>query len=389
MAKSDITAAKKAPFVRFVKREGMKKRTVALYYICAVAAALLIGAVILACIGVNVFDYFGKMLTVGIAGSALPLRQIENYLNSFVPLVITTIGLSLAFKMKFWNIGGEGQFIVGAIVSSAIAFGCPDLPAWFLLLLMFFGGGICAGLYGLITAIFKVKFGTSETLLTLMLNYVALYFLAFLGNTQGEWNIFLNPESVRPIFGKFGENAVMPVIPLGGFSLNITVIVAILIVVLVRLYYGKTKHGYELLVVGDSPNTARYAGMNVGKIILRTVFFSAFLVGLAGAFRVSSMGTLSESVTNDVGWTGVVVAWLAKLNPFGILLVSALINVLQIGSQAAATSYMQIDANFADLLQGIILFIVLACDFFIRFRVIIRGREEKPKNEGKAEKEEG
>ena len=249
--------------------------------------------------------------------------------------------------------------------------------------------GICAGLYGLITAIFKVKFGTSETLLTLMLNYVALYFLAFLGNTQGEWNIFLNPESVRPIFGKFGENAVMPVIPLGGFSLNITVIVAILIVVLVWLYYGKTKHGYELLVVGDSPNTARYAGMNVGKIILRTVFFSAFLVGLAGAFRVSSMGTLSESVTNDVGWTGVVVAWLAKLNPFGILLVSALINVLQIGSQAAATSYMQIDANFADLLQGIILFIVLACDFFIRFRVIIRGREEKPKNEGKAEKEEG
>ena len=127
-------------------------------------------------------------------------------------------------------------------------------------------------------------------------------------------------------------------------------------------------------MVGDSPNTARYAGMRVNTIVIRTIFLSAALIGLAGAFYVSSAGTLSTSVTNDVGWTGVIVAWLAQLNTIGIVVASLLITVLQFGSQVAGASYSTIDANFADLLQGIILFIVLAADFFTRFKLVRGGK---------------
>ena len=128
-------------------------------------------------------------------------------------------------------------------------------------------------------------------------------------------------------------------------------------------------------MVGDSPSTARYAGMPVGKIVVRTIFLSAALIGLAGAFYVSSAGTLSASVTNDVGWTGIVVAWLAKLNTAGIVLASLLITVLQFGCQSASTTYPSIDANFANLLQGVILFAVLAADFFTRFKLVKQSKE--------------
>lgn len=153
---------------------------------------------------------------------------------------------------------------------------------------------------------------------------------------------------------------------------------AIAICVILYIYLNYTKRGYEIAVVGDSPNTARYAGMKVGRIVIRTIFLSAALIGLAGAFHVSSAGILSASPTNDVGWTGIVVAWLAKLNTAGIVAASLLITVLQFGCQAASATYPSIDANFANLLQGVILFIVLAADFFTRFR-LVRTRKEGAK----------
>ena len=148
------------------------------------------------------------------------------------------------------------------------------------------------------------------------------------------------------------------------------VIFAVLIGILIYVYLKYTKQGYEIAVVGDSPGTAHYAGMKVNRIILRTVFLSACLIGLAAAFKVGTVGILSTTVTDDVGWTGIIVAWLAQLNTIAIFVISALIGVLQYGSTAAAATFAQVDSSFADMLQGAILFLVLAADFLIRFRVV-------------------
>ena len=342
------------------------------FYLAAVLAALILGAVILLSMGVDPIAYYTRMFTMGTIGNKIAYKAFENYLKDFVPLVLTSVALSLAFKMRFWNIGGEGQFIMGAISAAFVAFKLgPVLPSAVTLILMCLAAMVVAGLYGLLVAALKVKFGTNETLLTLMLNYVALYVLIFLGETKAEWNFFLDESSVRPVFASFAQWVKFPAIPTGGkFTLNICVILAFLIGAFVWFYLRKTKHGYEISVVGDSADTARYAGMKVNTIVLRTVFLSACLIGLAAAFKVGTAGILSTAITNDVGWTGIIVAWLSQLNTAAIFLVSALICVLHYGSTAAAATFSQVDSSFANMLQGLILFLVLAVDFFIRFRVV-------------------
>ena len=131
-----------------------------------------------------------------------------------------------------------------------------------------------------------------------------------------------------------------------------------------------TKHGYEIAVVGDSVGTARYAGMKVDRIVLRTVFLSACLIGLAAAFKVGTAGVLATSITDDVGWTGIIVAWLSQMNTAVIFVVSALIGMLRYGSTVAAATFARVDSSFANMLQGAILFLVLAADFCTRFKVV-------------------
>ncbi|MGN0561899.1 MAG: ABC transporter permease [Candidatus Fimenecus sp.] len=366
------------PLVRVVKRDRIHPLLKVAFYLLAILFALTVGGVLLFAIGVNPLVLYKDMFTIGMLGSRFAYKSVEGLLTIFVPLLITSLALSLSFKMRFWNIGGEGQFIIGALAAATVAlkFG-NSMPSFPLLVLMFVASMLCAGLYGGIVALLNVRFRTNETLLTLMLNYIALYLLRFFGETQAPWNFYLSDESVRPVFQKFPEAAFMPTISIGKFSLNISFIFAILICVGVYFYLKKTKQGYEISVVGDSANTARYAGMNVPKIIVRTMFLSAALIGLAGGFYVSGAKVLSTSVTNNVGWTGIIVAWLAKLNTFAIFGVALLISIMQYGVQAASTQFPIIDSNFADLLQGIILFFVLAADFFIRFKLVFRKNAKK------------
>lgn len=342
------------------------------FYLAAVVIALLLGAVVLSSLGVDPLAYYTRMFTMGTIGNKIAYKVFENYLKDFVPLVLTSIALSLAFKMRFWNIGGEGQFILGAISAAFVAFKAgPLLPGVVTLILMCLAAMIVAGLYGVLVAALKVKFGTNETLMTLMLNYIALYILMFLGETKADWNFFLDESSVRPVFASFSKIVSFPSIPLfGKFRLNICVILTILIGILVFVYLKYTKHGYEITVVGDSIGTARYAGMKVNAIVLRTVFLSACLIGLAAAFKVGTAGILSTSITDDVGWTGIIVAWLSQLNTAVIFVVSALICMLHYGSTVAAATFSQVDSSFANMLQGAILFLVLAADFYTRFRVV-------------------
>lgn len=367
-----------------VKRDNCPIWKKCMFYFLAVIAALTLGGVLLLAMGVNPFDYYYQMFTMGTVGNRIAYKTYMNYLKEYLPLVLTSVALSLAFKMKFWNIGGEGQFIVGAVSAAYIAlkFG-GDLPVWLTLIIMCLAAMIVAGLYGLLAAFLKVKFGTNETLMTLMMNYIALYFLYFLGETKADWNLFLQEESARPVFKSFSDVVAFPSISFGGkFQLNICFILTLIIGVIVYVYTKHTKHGYEISVVGDSMGTAHYAGMKVNRIILRTVFISAALIGLAAAFKVGTAGVLSTSITEDssnsgVGWTGIIVAWLAQLNTGMIFLVSALICVLRYGSTIAAATFAQVDSSYANMLQGVILFLVLAADFFIRFRIVRTKKGEK------------
>ena len=361
-----------------VKRDSCPLWKKLCFYLLAVLAALIIGGILLMILGVNPFQYYGRMFTMGMIGNKNAYKTFENYLKVFVPLALTSVALSLAFKMRFWNIGGEGQFIIGAIAATTVAFKAgPILPQFPTLLLMCLAAMLCAGVYGAMVAALKVKFGTNETLLTLMLNYVALYILIFLGETKASWNFFLNPDSARPTFGSFSALAAFPKIPMGKFGLNVCVIFTFVIGAILFVYLRYTKHGYEIAVVGDSPNSAHYAGMKVNLIVLRTVFLSACLIGLAAAFKVGTAGILSTSFTDDVGWTGIIVAWLSQLNTIVIFLVSALISMLHYGSTVAAATFSKVDSSFANMLQGVILFLVLAADFFIRFKIVATKKEEK------------
>ena len=355
-----------------VKRENCPLIKKCGLYLAAVALALLMGALLLLALGVDPIAYYTRMFTMGTIGNKIAYKTYINYLKEFVPLALTSVALSLAFKMRFWNIGGEGQFILGAISAAMVAFKLgPILPNGLTLLVMCLAAMVVAGLYGLGVAALKVKFGTNETLMTLMLNYVAVYILNYIGETKAEWNFFLQADSQRPVFEKFASIVSFPSIPMGkNFTLNVCVILTLLIGVIVFVYLKYTKHGFEINVVGDSAGTARYAGMKVNTIVLRTVFLSAALIGLAAAFKVGTAGVLSTSITDDVGWTGIIVAWLSQLNTGAIFVVSALISVLNFGSVQAATTFAQVDSSFANMLQGVILFLILAADFFIRFRIV-------------------
>ncbi|MBR4990740.1 MAG: ABC transporter permease [Oscillospiraceae bacterium] len=355
-----------------VKRDNCPLWKKCCLYLGAVVLALLLGAVLLISLGVDPIAYYTRMFTMGTVGNKIAYKVWINYLKELVPLALVSVALSLAFKMRFWNIGGEGQFILGAISAAFVAFKAGGvLPNGVTLLLMCLAAMITAGLYGLFVAALKVKFGTNETLMTLMLNYVALYILVFLGEAKADWNFFLDAESARPVFASFAKIVSFPGIPMGGkFTLNICVILTVLIGILVYVYLRFTKHGYEISVVGDSAGTAHYAGMKVNRIVLRTVFLSAALIGLAAAFKVGTAGILSTAITDDVGWTGIIVAWLSQLNTAVIFAVSALICVLHYGSTVAAATFAQVDSSFANMLQGVILFLVLAADFYTRFKIV-------------------
>ena len=214
-----------------VKRENCPLIKKCGLYLAAVALALLMGALLLLALGVDPIAYYTRMFTMGTIGNKIAYKTYINYLKEFVPLALTSVALSLAFKMRFWNIGGEGQFILGAISAAMVAFKLgPILPNGLTLLVMCLAAMVVAGLYGLGVAALKVKFGTNETLMTLMLNYVAVYILNYIGETKAEWNFFLQADSQRPVFEKFASIVSFPSIPMGkNFTLNVCVILTLLI----------------------------------------------------------------------------------------------------------------------------------------------------------------
>ena len=353
----------KTPLIRLAKREGMDKRTVWAIRVGSILLALLLGALVIAISGVNPFKAYGTIIT-GALGKKTAIRQT---VKIAVPLLGCALAIAPCFKMRFWNIGAEGQITAGAIAASYFAlYWVGKVPSAVLLLIMGAAGAVAGGIWALIPAFFKARWNTNETLFTLMMNYIIIGVVRWL---QG------GPWEGRPgsqIIPMFDQSAWLPEV----FGVHCGWIIVLVLVVVMHLYMNYTKHGYEIAVIGDSSNTARYAGMNVGRIMMRTMFLSGSISGLVGFIIVSGANhTLYDGVAGGVGFTAISVAWLAQLNPFAMIIIASMLAVLTKGSQTLNTR-MQVPSTIADILTGFILLCMLGCEFFINYKISVRREKE-------------
>lgn len=353
-------AVKHDPLIHIVKRAEKTRGQILLLRLEAVLISLIAGGVFIFAIGYNPFEIYGTILS-GAFRSKMAIQATVKYA---IPLTISSLGVTLAFRMKFWNIGAEGQIIAGAICASYFALFHAEWNHWLLIAVMFLAGLVGGGLWGLIPAFFKVKYDTNETLFTLMLNYIALHIVSYL--RDGPWK---DPGAAGfAKIARFNKNAALDKV----FGVHVGWIIALILVAIVYVYLSRTKQGYEISVVGESQETARYAGMNVKRVILRTMFFSGAACGICGMVQATGSDiTLTIAVAGGVGFTAIIVAWLSQLNPLVILLVSFLFSVLEKGSGVVQSTY-GLSTDCADVLQGIILFFILGCEFFIRYAFTIR-----------------
>ena len=279
-------------------------------------------------------------------------------------LLLIAIGLTPAFKMKFWNIGAEGQILVGGAATAALMIYAGDsLPTPVLMILMFVASMAAGVIWGVIPAIFKAYFNTNETLFTLMLNYVAMqvvtYCIVFWENPKGSNTVGIINQATKggwlpELFGqKYGWN----------------VVIVLILTVGMFIYLKYCKQGYEIAVVGESENTARYAGIQVKKVIIRTMAISGAICGIAGFVIVSGAShTISTATAGGRGFTAIIVAWLSKFNTFIMVAVSFGIVFMNQGAVQIATQY-GLNENASNVLLGIILFFLIGAEFFINYRV--------------------
>ena len=323
----------------------------------AIVAALLVTAVVIMLLThKNPLQVYGSMIS-GAFGTEL---RIWSLLQNIAILLCISLAVTPAFKMRFWNCGAEGQVLVGGLATVAVMMFLGDsmpLPMlWIVMVVAAVGAGI---LWALLPAVSKSLWNTNETLFTLMMNYVATQLVAFFLKAfvkNGSGVLSPMPEYGLPtLFGK-------------DYLLNI-VIVAIL-TVLVYIYLKYTKQGYEISVVGESENTARYIGINVKKVIIRTLVVSGALCGIAGLLLVGGTNhTISTTTVGGRGFTAIMVSWLAKFDPLYMVLTTFLIVFLDKGTQQVATDFRMPNA-LSDIVTGIILLFIIGCEFFLQYKIV-------------------
>lgn len=355
-----MTTQPKEPLLRMAKRDSISPRAAWGIRAAAFLLALITGGLLLLLLGHNPITVYSAMIS-GAWGSPTVARET---VKIAVPLLITSIGISLAFRMKFWNIGAEGQITAGAMCATYFAlFWADSIPQVPLLLLMCAAGAIGGGLWALVPAFFKARWGTNETLFTLMMNYIIIGVVKWLQG--GPWEKI--PRGSQQI-EQFASNACLPRV--AGVYCGWIVVLAL--TVFMFLYMKYTKHGYEIAVIGDSVNTARYAGMNVGRIMMRTMFLSGAICGLVGFMVASGANmTLSDTVAAGNGFTAITVAWLSQLNAFAMIIISLMLAILSKGAETLQTRLM-VPTSISDIITGILLFCMLGCEFFINYRLIFR-----------------
>ena len=326
----------------------------------AIALALICSAVITMLVtSENPIQIFATIID----GSFGSERKFMILLQNTAMLLCIALALTPAFKMRFWNIGGEGQALAGALASAACMILMKDQSNLLVIPCMVLTSILAGALWGAIPAFFKAKFGTNETLFTLMMNYVAIQLVAYFSvvweNPKGSGTIgVINPMT------KVGW---LPEILGNKYALNILIVAVLTVGMYIYLKY--TKQGYEISVVGESERTARYIGIKVEKVVIRTMLISGAICGLAGLLLVGGTNhTLNSSIVDGRGFTAVMVSWLGKFNPIWMVLTSFLLVFLGRGAGEIATDF-GLNASFGDILTGIILFFIIGSEFFINYKI--------------------
>ena len=356
------------PLLHIAKRDQMIWWKAWLIRAAAIVAALVVSGVVITLLtGLNPLKVYAEM----VKGNFSNPRLFWTLLQKTSILLCISLAVTLAFKMKFWNCGGEGQVLAGCMAAAAcMIYMGNSAPNWLIILCSLVTSLLAGALWGVIPALFKAQYNTNETLFTLMMNYVAINLVKIL---QVLWERPKNSGNV----GTINMQTKAGWLPkLFGQQYLLTVLIVAAVCVLVYVYLKKSKHGYEITVVGESQNTARYIGINVKKVIIRTMLVSGAICGLAGFLLVngSSAPTIGPNSVGGQGFTAMLVSWMAKFSPFTMVLTSGLIIFLQQGSVAIATRFGLHD-SLSDIVTGIILFFIIGCEFFIQYQVRIRHKK--------------
>ena len=362
------------PLIRMAKRGELLPawKSWGIRVIALLLSLIVSGIVIVMVSGLNPAAVFATMLDGAVGTSKRAWVTVRDAMT----LLCIAVGLAPAFKMRFWNIGAEGQILVGAIASAACMIYLKALPTPVLLLVMICASLVAGGIWGFFPGVFKARWNTNETLFTLMMNYIAIqltsYFVALWENPFGSNSVgVINSQHKQgwlPNLFSDGYNK--------DFGWNVIIVLAVTI--LMYLYMNKSKHGYEIAVIGDSENTARYAGIRVNRAYVRTIILSGAICGLAGFVAVSGAShTISTSTAGGRGFTAIIVAWLAQFNSVVMVIFSFLLVFLQKGAQAIASSY-NLSQEVSEMITGIILFFLLGSEFFVNYTVHLNsGRRGK------------
>lgn len=373
---ANVATTKKEPLIRIAKRDSMPFWQSLCIRLLSIVLALVVCAVIIyLLIKVNPLEVY-KSMAEGAFGSFSKNYRFFNRrtwitIRDTMMLLCIAVGLAPAFKMRFWNIGAEGQILVGGIATAACMIYLKDLPPVVLFICMIASSLLAGALWSLLPAVFKARWNTNETLFTLMMNYVAIqltsFFVAMWENPYGSNTVgTINPTNREGWFPAiFGQDYLM------------NVIIVMVVTVGMFIYLKYSKQGYEIAVVGDSENTARYAGINVKKVIIRTMLISGAICGLSGFVAVSGAShTISTSTAGGKGFTAIIVAWLAKFNTFTMIMISLLLVFLEKGAIEIASKY-DLNDYVSSMITGIILFFILGSEFFINYRMIFRHKSKE------------
>ncbi len=349
--------------------------------IASIVAALIVCAfVTMATTGLDPMNVFASILE----GSFGTERKIWTLGKETAILLCVSVAMAPAFRMKFWNLGGEGQVLIGAWLTAAcMIYLGGRVPGAVLILISLIGAIAIGAVWAGIPAFFKARWNTNEVLFTLMMNYVAIqlvaYYIIIWENPKGSFTVGIINQSSRTGW--------LPNI--GTYQYLLDILVVALVTVLMYIYLKYSKHGYEIAVVGESQSTARYVGIKVDKVIIRTLLLSGGICGLTGFLMVAGIDhTITTTLAGGRGFLGILVAWLAQFNPLAMVLVSLLLCVLSRGAGEISTAH-GLNPSFGDILTGIILFFIIGSEFFINYRINFRGSDKVIKEARKAGKEGG
>lgn len=374
-AKAGTPASRRFPFrLVFEPRLHEPPRWFApLVAVGAVIVALLIGAMILAAVGGDPWRSYAHIARASFGN----LGVLSDTLVKATPILLTSLACAIAFRMRLWNIGAEGQFIMGAFGASAVVL-TPllpeEAPRWLMLTAMGVAGILAGAIWGAIPGYLKARFNVNEVISTLMMNYIAVSWVNF-------WIFAVWTEGGFQMSSLFPHNAWLPrladyakqIHTFRGLTTHLGLVVGILAAVLLWYVLYRSRWGYEIRLIGDNPEAARYTGINIHRNVMMVMLVSGALAGLGGMSEVA--GVVHRLQTSPIaagyGFTGIIVAWLAKLNPLVIILVSILFGALLLAGREIQPS------GIPKMIQGIILVTLIASDFLLRYRVRIIHLEEE------------